>query len=85
MAAYDALELRLSGEEAPEYVRIPEGSSIDAELDRFIKRTTGYESGWVKVMSDRYIRYDHIVSVEIRRDLDDESGHPAGFGRGTES
>jgi hypothetical protein len=76
MARYDALELHLIDEKSPQYVRIPEGESVDAELSDFISRTNAYESEWVKVRSgqegDRYVRYDRIVSVEVRRGLDDE-------------
>ena len=59
MAAYDALELHII--------------SVEAELKRFITKASGYELGWVKVEGDRYVRYDRVASVEIKRGLDDDS------------
>jgi hypothetical protein len=76
MASYDALELSLIGSQRPEFVRVREGSSVEVELDRFLSKTHGYEKGWVKVEpgpdGDRYVRYDQIASVEIRREFEDQ-------------
>jgi hypothetical protein len=76
MADYDALELQVIDQQGHEYVRAREGVSIDDELVRFLKRTHAYELGWVKVEGDKYIRYERIASVAIRRGVD-ESGPAA--------
>jgi hypothetical protein len=76
MALYDALELTMIDEKRVEYVRGSEGVPIERELERFIRRSVGYESGWVKVEGGddgRYVRYDRIASVSIRRGLDDHA------------
>jgi hypothetical protein len=77
MAQYDALELQVVDQQGYEYIRAREGVSIDDELVRFLRRTHAYELGWVKVEGDKYIRYERIASVAIRRDLDEESGAAA--------
>jgi hypothetical protein len=77
MADYDALELRVIDEERYEYIRAQEGSSIDEELLHFLRRTHAYELGWVKVEGSKYIRYDRIASVAVRRGLSDETGRPS--------
>lgn len=74
MAHYDALELKVIDEKGCEYIRAHEGVSIDDELLRFLRRTHTYELGWVKVEGDKYVRYDRIASVAIKRGLDDKSG-----------
>jgi len=74
MAQYDALELQVIEQKGYEYVRAREGVSVDDELVRFLKRTHAYELGWVKVEGDKYIRYERIASVAIRRGLEEESG-----------
>jgi hypothetical protein len=74
MAHYDALELQVIDENGYEYIRAHEGVSIDDELLRFLRRTHTYELGWVKVEGDKYVRYDRIASVAIKRGLDDKSG-----------
>ena len=76
MALYDALELTMIDEKRVEYVRGSEGVPIERELERFIRRSAGYELDWVKVEGggdDRYVRYDRIVSASIRRGLDDDA------------
>jgi len=77
MAVYDALELRMIDQGRPEYVPAREGDRIEKELDRFIHKTHGYETGWVKVRDgqdgDRFVRYDRVASVSIVRGIDD--GH----------
>ena len=77
MAQYDALELQVIDHEGYEYIRAREAVSIDDELVRFLRRTHAYELGWVKVEGAKYIRYERIASVAIRRDLDEESGAAA--------
>ena len=77
MAHYDALELQVIDQQGNEYVRAREGVSIDDELVRFLKRTHAYELGWVKVEGDKYIRYERIASVAIKRGLDEKSGRAA--------
>lgn len=77
MAPYDALELKVVDQDRYEYVRASEGASIEEELVRFMKRTHDYELVWVKVESGRYVRYDRIESVAIRRGLDDKSDRGA--------
>jgi hypothetical protein len=79
MADYDALELQVIDQQGHEYVRAREGVSIDDELVRFLKRTHAYELGWVKVEGDKYIRYERIASVAIRRGLGEQSA-PAASG-----
>lgn len=76
MARYDALELRVIDEEGYEYIRAQDGTSIDEELVHFLRRTHAYELGWVKVEGAKYIRYDRIASVAIRRGLSDEGAPP---------
>jgi hypothetical protein len=73
MAKYDALELQVVDQDRPEYLRPGEGVSIDDELVHFLRRTHAYELGWVKVEGSKYIRYERIASVSIRRGLDDAS------------
>jgi hypothetical protein len=77
MAQYDALELQVVDQQGYEYIRAREGVSIDDELVRFLRRTHAYELGWVKVEGGKYIRYERIASVAIRRDLDEERGAAA--------
>jgi hypothetical protein len=79
MAQYDALELQVIDHEGYEYIRAREAVSIDDELVRFLRRTHAYELGWVKVEGDKYIRYEQIASVAIKRGLDEKSG-PAALG-----
>jgi hypothetical protein len=71
MAQYDALELRIIDQARPEYIRPRDGVSVDEELVHFLRRTHAYELGWVKVEAAKYIRYERIASVEIKRGLDD--------------
>jgi len=70
MAQYDALELQVIDQDRPEYIRPDEGVSIDDELVHFLRRTHAYELGWVKVEGAKYIRYERIASVAIKRGLD---------------
>ena len=77
MASHDALELHVIDQEGYEYIRAREGVSIDEELVHFLRRTHAYELGWVKVEGDKYIRYERIASVAIRRGLGEESGPAA--------
>jgi len=77
MAPYDALELQVIDQKGYEYIRAREGVPIDDELVRFLRRTHAYELGWVKVDGAKYIRYERIASVAIRRGLDEESGAAA--------
>ena len=74
---YDALELQVIDQKGYEYIRAREGVSIDEELVHFLRRTHAYELGWVKVEGAKYIRYERIASVAIKRGLDDESGQTA--------
>jgi hypothetical protein len=76
MAIYDASELVIAGRETPEYVRASEGASIERERDLLLNREGRYASGWVFVegADERYVRYESIVSVTIRKGLDDEMG-----------
>ena len=71
---YDALELQVIDQQGYEYIRAREAVSIDDELVRFLKRTHAYELGWVKVQGDKYIRYERIASVAIKRGLGDDGG-----------
>ena len=77
MASYDALELQVIDQEGYEYIRAREGVSIDEELVHFLRRTHAYELGWVKVEGAKYIRYERIASVAIKRGLDDRSRQAA--------
>jgi hypothetical protein len=43
----------------------------------FLRRTHAYELGWVKVEGAKYIRYERIASVAIKRGLDDGSRQAA--------
>jgi hypothetical protein len=36
----------------------------------FLKRTHDYQLAWVKVEGDKYVRYDRIASVAVRRGMD---------------
>jgi hypothetical protein len=71
MAPYDALELEIIDQETPEYIRVDDEASVQDELVHFLKRTHAYELPWVKVEGGKYVRYDRIASVAVRRDLDD--------------
>jgi hypothetical protein len=77
MAQYDALELQVIDHKGYEYIRAREAVSIDDELVRFLRRTHAYELGWVKVEGDKYIRYERIASVAIKRGLVEKSGRAA--------
>jgi hypothetical protein len=77
MAQYDALELQVVDQPGYEYIRAREGVSIDDELVRFLRRTHAYELGWVKVEGAKYVRYERIASVAIKRGLQEESGAAA--------
>ena len=68
-APYDALELQVLDQKGYEYIRARDAVSIDEELVHFLRRTHAYELGWVKVEGDKYIRYDRIASVSIKRGL----------------
>ena len=70
MAHHDALELQIIDEDRPEYIRPDEGVSVDDELVHFLRRTHAYELGWVKVEGAKYIRYERIASVAIKRGLE---------------
>jgi hypothetical protein len=74
MASYDALELQVIDQEDYEYIRARDGVSIDEELVHFLRRTHAYELGWVKVEGAKYIRYERIASVAIKRGLEDDHG-----------
>jgi hypothetical protein len=74
---YDALELQVIDQKGYEYIRAREGVSIDEELVHFLRRTHAYELGWVKVEGAKYIRYERIASVAIKRGLNDVSGRDA--------
>jgi len=69
MAQYDALELQVIDQDHPEYIRPDEGVSVDDELVHFLRRTHAYELGWVKVEGAKYIRYERIASVAIKRGM----------------
>jgi hypothetical protein len=71
MAQYDALELQVIDQDDPEYIRPDDGVSVDDELVHFLRRTHAYELGWVKVEGAKYIRYERIAAVAIKRRLDD--------------
>jgi hypothetical protein len=71
MAPYDALELEIIDQERPEYIRVEDGASVHDELVHFLKRTHAYELAWVKVEGEKYVRYDRIASVAVRRGLED--------------
>ncbi len=71
---YDALELQVIDQKGYEYIRVREGVSIDEELVHFLRRTHAYELGWVKVEGAKYIRYERIASVAIKRGLADDRG-----------
>jgi hypothetical protein len=73
----DALQLQVIDQEGYEYIRAREGVSIDEELVHFLRRTHAYELGWVKVEGAKYIRYERIASVAIKRGLNDVSGQDA--------
>jgi hypothetical protein len=70
MPAYDALELEIIDQEQREYIRV-NGGDVQDELVHFLKRTHDYQLAWVKVDGDKYVRYDRIASVAIRRGVDD--------------
>ena len=72
MAHYDALELQIIDQDRSEYIRPDEGVSVDDELVHFLRRTHAYELGWVKVEGAKYIRYERIASVAIKRGLGDK-------------
>jgi len=72
MAHYDALELQIIDQDRPEYIRPDEGVCVDDELVHFLRRTHAYELGWVKVEGAKYIRYERIASVAIKRGLGDK-------------
>ena len=72
-APYDALELQVLDQKGYEYIRARDAVSIDEELVHFLRRTHAYELGWVKVEGDKYIRYDRIASVSIKRGLSEEN------------
>jgi hypothetical protein len=74
---YDARELEVIDQQGYEYIRAREGVSIDEELVHFLRRTHAYELGWVKVEGAKYIRYERIASVAIKRAVDEESGQAA--------
>lgn len=71
---YDALELQVIDQERYEYIRAREGVTVDEELVHFLRRTHAYELGWVKVEGEKYIRYERIASVAIKRGLGDDGG-----------
>jgi hypothetical protein len=71
MASHDALELEIIDQEQREYIRVDQGNSVQDELVHFLKRTHDYQLAWVKVDGDKYVRYDRIASVAIRRGVDD--------------
>jgi hypothetical protein len=71
MEPYHALELEIIDQEKREYIRVGDGAAIHDELVHFLKRTHAYELPWVKVEGDKYVRYDRIASVTIKRDPDD--------------
>jgi hypothetical protein len=73
MAHHDALELQIIDQDRPEYIRPDDGVSIDDELVHFLRRTHAYELGWVKVEGAKYIRYERIASVAIKRGMDDKA------------
>jgi len=73
MAHYDALELQIIDQDRSEYIRPDEGVSVDDELVHFLRRTHAYELGWVKVEGAKYIRYERIASVAIKRGLGDKT------------
>jgi len=77
MASHDVLELQVIDQEGYEYIRAREGVSVDEELVHFLRRTHAYELGWVKVDGAKYIRYERIASVAIKRGLDDRSAQAA--------
>jgi hypothetical protein len=68
--AHDALELEIIDQEQREYIRVNDGDSVQDELVHFLKRTHDYQLAWVKVEGDKYVRYDRIASVAIRRGMD---------------
>jgi hypothetical protein len=74
MASYDALELQVIDQKDYEYIRARDGVSIDEELVHFLRRTHAYELGWVKVEGAKYIRYERIASVAIKRGLEGDRG-----------
>ena len=78
MAQYDALELEIIDQDRPEYIRPRDGLSVDEELVHFLRRTHAYELGWVKVEGAKYIPYERIASVAIKRRLDESlvEGNP---------
>jgi hypothetical protein len=80
MAEYDALELEIIDRDGYEYVRVDDEASVQDELVRFMKRTHNYELPWVKVESGKYIRYERIASVAVKRGVDVESGALASDG-----
>jgi hypothetical protein len=71
MAPNDALELEIIDQEKREYILVGDGASVQDELLHFLKRTHAYELPWVKVEGHKYVRYDRIASVAVRRDVGD--------------
>jgi hypothetical protein len=74
MASYDALELQVIDQKDYEYIRARDGVSIDEELVHILRRTHAYELVRVKVEGAKYIRYERIASVAIKRGLEDDRG-----------
>jgi hypothetical protein len=74
MASYDALELQVIDQKDYEYIRARVGVAIDEVLVHFLRRPLAYELGWVTVEGAKYIRYERIASVAIKRGLEDDRG-----------
>lgn len=49
-----------------EMYEVPDGSSLEDELDSFLSRTGHFEFDWIEVRGGghrRFIRYDQIIEV----------------------
>lgn len=60
-----SLLVRLSGRDGEHELPVTSNQTDHEELTRFLNRQGPYALTWIRLTSDEYVRYDHIVSIRI--------------------
>jgi len=64
----DHLEVKLSGRDGLDRIKVTEGVPLREELARFLNRQGPYAQMWIELASGEYVRYELIESVSLPAD-----------------
>jgi hypothetical protein len=60
------LVLRLTGRDGEHRLPVPPELTAQEELTRFLNRQGPYAQIWIRLESGEYVRYEHVVSIQIQ-------------------